>query len=110
MENELATAVLAFENMTALANDLDFEPAAMLTSEILIRKTIATQAVIRTASKAMEVVGGRAYLRSFKLERFLRDAYAGQFHPLTPRKQHLFTGRVAMGLDVVDGAAADDVP
>jgi alkylation response protein AidB-like acyl-CoA dehydrogenase len=105
MTNELTTAVLAFENMLAISNDLEFESSVVTASEILVRKTIATQAVIRTANKALEIVGGRGYLRSLGLERLVRDAHAGQFHPLMPAKQHLFTGRVAMGLDV-DGAPA----
>jgi len=104
MTNELTTAVLAFESMIAIADDLAFEPSIDRTSEVLVRKTIATQAVIRTASKAIELAGGRAYLRSHALERLMRDALAGQFHPLTPGKQHLFTGRVAMGLDPDSGA------
>jgi alkylation response protein AidB-like acyl-CoA dehydrogenase len=106
MENELTTAVLAFESMVGIANDLDFEPSNAKSSEILIRKTIATQAVIRTASKALEVVGGTGYFRPLGLERLIRDAYAGQFHPLMPKKQHLFTGRISMGVDVDDGASA----
>jgi alkylation response protein AidB-like acyl-CoA dehydrogenase len=108
MENEHTTGVLAFESMIALADDLDFEPSVLKTSEILVRKTVATQAVIRTANKALEVAGGRGYLRSSGLERLVRDAYAGQFYPLPPAKQHLFTGRVALGLDVESGAPAVD--
>ena len=106
MENELTTAVLAFESMVGIANDLDFEPSNAKSSEILIRKTIATQAVIRTTSKALEVVGGTGYFRPMGLERLIRDAYAGQFHPLMPKKQHLFTGRISMGVEVDDGAPA----
>jgi acyl-CoA dehydrogenase len=104
LTNELTTASLALDSMMALANDFDFEPWVARTNEVLIRKTIATQAVIRTTSKALEVAGGSGYLRARGLERLIRDGYAGQFHPLMPRKQHLFTGRVAMGLNVDDGA------
>jgi alkylation response protein AidB-like acyl-CoA dehydrogenase len=106
LTNELTTAALALESMIAIANDFDFEPSIATTNEILIRKTIATQAVIRTTSKALEVAGGSGYLRPLGLERLIRDAYAGQFHPLMPKKQHLFTGRIAMGLDVDTGAPA----
>jgi alkylation response protein AidB-like acyl-CoA dehydrogenase len=106
MENELTAAVLAWESMMEIANDFDFEPSLPTTSAMLVRKTIATQAVIRTASKALEVTGGSGYFRSLGLERLLRDAYAGQFHPLPPKKQQRFTGRLAMGLDV-DGAVED---
>ena len=104
LQNELTTAVLAFESMVGLAEDLDFQPSVTKASEVLVRKTIATQAVIRTANKALEVVGGRGYLRALGLERLLRDAVAGQFHPLPPAKQQLFTGRIALGMDVATGA------
>ena len=100
MENERTTAVLAFESMVGEVNNLEFEPSKSRTSGILACKTIATQAVIRTANKALEVAGGSGYLRSVGLERLVRDAYAGQFHPMVPGKQHLFSGRVVMGLDV----------
>jgi alkylation response protein AidB-like acyl-CoA dehydrogenase len=100
LENELTTARLAFDSMVAVTNNFEFQPSPQKTSEVLVRKTILTQAVIRTASKALEVTGGGGYFRSQGLERLLRDAYAGQFHPLPPRKQHRFTGRLAMGLGV----------
>lgn len=105
MANERTMASLAFESMVALTNDFNFEPSVATTSEVLIRKTVATQAVIRTTTKALEVVGGTGYLRARGLERLVRDAFAGQFHPLTPAKQHLFTGRVEMGV-APDGVAA----
>src|SRR5580704_4183445 len=100
LENELTTARLAFDSMVAITNNLEFQPSPQKTSEVLVRKTILTQAVIRTAGKALEVIGGGGYFRSQGLERLLRDAYAGQFHPLPPKKQQRFTGRLAMGLSV----------
>jgi alkylation response protein AidB-like acyl-CoA dehydrogenase len=100
LENEWTTASLAFESMVRMANDLDFEPSVEDCSRILSRRTILTQAVVRTAEKAIEVAGGSGYFRQLGLERLLRDAYAGQFHPLPPKRQQRFTGRVAMGLSV----------
>jgi alkylation response protein AidB-like acyl-CoA dehydrogenase len=102
LENELTTARLAFDSIVAITNNFEFQPSPQKTSEVLMRKTILTQAVIRTAAKALEVTGGGGYFRSRGLERLLRDAYAGQFHPLPPRKQHRFTGRLAMGLSLDD--------
>ena len=100
LENELTTARLAFDSMVAITNNFEFQPSPEKSSEVLVRKTILTQAAIRTASKALEVTGGGGYFRSQGLERLLRDAYAGQFHPLPPKKQQRFTGRIAMGLGV----------
>lgn len=103
MENDLTTGVLACESMVAIANDLDVEPSLQRSSDILIRKTIATQAAIRTAQKALEATGGTGYFREPGLERMLRDVYAGQFHPLPPIQQERFTGRVSLGLDIDTG-------
>jgi len=46
-------------------------------------------------------VGGGGLFRSLGLERLLRDIYGVQFHPLQAKRQHRFTGRVALGLDPI---------
>ena len=101
LENELTSARLAHDSMVELANDWDFEPSMQGTSEILVRKTLAARASLATVEKALEVAGGSHFFRSHGLERRLRDVHAGQFHPLSEKKQALFTGRVALGLDPV---------
>ena len=102
MENALTTAQLAADNMVALANDYGFQPTPELASKILVRKTLAVNAALATAEKAMEASGGAGFFRRSPLERILRDAHAGQFHPLTEKRQHLFTGRLALGLEAVE--------
>ena len=47
------------------------------------------------------LVGGAGYFRSAGLERLLRDARAGHYHPMQPKRQHVFSGRFALGLDPV---------
>jgi alkylation response protein AidB-like acyl-CoA dehydrogenase len=101
MENELTTAELALDSMRAIVTDLNFEANVENANRILIRKTLVTQAVIHAIEKALEATRGAGYFRSTGLERLLRDAYAGQFHPLQPKRQHQFTGRLAMGLDPI---------
>ena len=103
MENELATAEVGLESMIASVNELDVEPTLESANRALVRKTIVTQAVKRTVDKVLEASGGQGYSRSSPLERIFRDAHAGQFHPMQPKKQHRFTGRLAMGLDPVAG-------
>lgn len=61
----------------------------------------AAQSLRLAVEKAIETVGGAAFFRSMGLERLLRDIHAAQFHPLQPRAQHRFSGRVALGLDPV---------
>jgi acyl-CoA dehydrogenase len=102
LDNHLTSARLAVDSMVALADDLEFEPSNELSSAMLVRKTLASNGVIATTAKALEVAGGAGYMRASGIERLLRDAYASQFHPLPERKQQEFTGRVALGLDPVD--------
>lgn len=103
LTNLLTTAQLACDGMVAIANDWDFEPTAETANAILIRKTIAANAVIATAEKALEAVGGGGFYRKLGLERLLRDAHGVQFHPLQEKRQHDFTGRLALGLDPIRG-------
>ncbi len=102
MENELTAAQIAFDSMVSIANDQDVEPQIETANDVLIRKTLVTQAVVRTAEKALEATGGAGYFRAMGLERLVRDAQAGQFHPLQPKKQHRFTGPLSMGLDPIE--------
>lgn len=101
MENLLATAQLACDDMVRIANDLDFVPTREITNAILIRKTIAAKAVIATMEKAMEACGGTGFFRKTGLERLLRDVHGAQFHPLPEKRQQQFTGRLMMGLEPV---------
>ena len=101
MNNALVTAQLAVQGMADLCDDYAFAPTVHTADAVLIRKTIAANACIQTVEKAFEVVGGGAFFRSVGLERLLRDVHGAQFHPLQEKRQHLFTGRVALGLDPV---------
>lgn len=101
LENHLTAAQLAVDSMVALADDLAFEPSTERSNAMLVRKTLAANAVIATAAKAVEVAGGAGYLRRGGIERLLRDSYAAQFHPLPERRQQEFTGRLALGLEPV---------
>jgi alkylation response protein AidB-like acyl-CoA dehydrogenase len=106
LTNELTTAQLAAESMVAIANDWDFAPVPETANAILVRKTIAAKAIIATVEKALEAAGGAGFYRKLGLERLLRDAHGVQFHPLPEKRQQLFTGRMALGLDPIgDGVA-----
>ena len=85
--------------MVANANDLDLEPVVEHAYRALIRRTIVVNAVRHVVDTALETTGGVGYFCRLGLERILRDAHAAQFHPMPARKQHRFTGRLAMGLD-----------
>ena len=57
---------------------------------------------IQTVEKAFGVVGGSAYFRDLGLERCFRGVQAARLHPFQERKQYVFSGRVALGLDPVE--------
>jgi alkylation response protein AidB-like acyl-CoA dehydrogenase len=101
MENALVTAQMALQGMIDTAADYDFPPVEHTANAILIRKTITAHAAVLTVEKALEVVGGAGFFRSFGLERLLRDVHGAAFHPLPEKRQWLFTGRSALGLDPI---------
>jgi alkylation response protein AidB-like acyl-CoA dehydrogenase len=99
LENALATAQMAHREMVENANDYDFAPVNEKANRSLIRKTITSNAVLTTAQKAIELVGGGALFRNQPFERLLRDVQGAPFHPLPEKKQLQFTARVVLGLD-----------
>jgi alkylation response protein AidB-like acyl-CoA dehydrogenase len=101
LANCLTMVQLATDDMLRLANNLEFAISLDLTNAMLVRKTIVAEQVLATAEKALEAVGGSGFYRKSGLERFLRDAHAAQFHPLPAKRQHRFTGRIALGLDPI---------
>ncbi len=105
LANRLTTVQLAVDDMVRLAQDFDLEMSLDVTNAVLIRKTIVAEAVLSTVEKALEAAGGAGFYRKLGLERLLRDAHGAQFHPLSAKRQHRFTGRVALGLDPITDAA-----
>jgi len=51
--------------------------------------------------RAMEICGGASFFRSRGIERIFRDIQAVRFDPWDERRQYVFSGRVALGLDPV---------
>jgi alkylation response protein AidB-like acyl-CoA dehydrogenase len=105
LTNELTAAQLAIDDMVRLANDLDFAMTLEVADAVLVRKTIVAGHALATVEKALEVAGGAGFHRRTGLERFLRDAHGAQFHPLPAKRQHRFTGRIALGLDPIADTA-----
>ena len=106
LTNRLTTAQLAVDSMVAITNNWDFAPTVDGANAILIRKTLAAEAILTTVQKAMETAGGSGFFRKTGLERLLRDAHGVRYHPLPEKRQHCFTGRIALGLDPI----SDTVP
>ena len=75
-------------------------PGPEVTSRIMVRRTLAGDAAIRTVERAFEAAGGRAFYRDLGLERAFRDIQAARFHPLQEKPQLRYTGRLALGPDI----------
>ena len=105
LTNRLTMVQLAMDDMVRLANDLDFAMSLEVANAVLVRKTIVAEHVLATVEKALEAAGGAGFYRETGLERLLRDAHGAQFHPLSAKRQHRFSGRVALGLDPIADAA-----
>jgi len=101
MENALVTGQTAVQSMVELSADYTFAPELATANAILIRKTIAADALMAAVEKALQAVGGSGLFRNMGLERLVRDIHGAQFHPLQPKRQHRFTGRLALGLEPV---------
>lgn len=106
LTNSLTTARMAVDSMVAITNDWDFAPTTDTANDILVRKTIAANAVLATVEKALETAGGAGFFRKTGLERLVRDAHGVRYHPLPEKRQQQFTGRLALGQDPVTGAQA----
>ncbi len=75
LENRLVAARLATKDMVRLAEGYDFEPSVQIAGDVLVRKTLAAKAVIDAGEKAMQLAGGRGYMRKTGIERLLRDLH-----------------------------------
>ncbi len=98
MENELTAARLALRHMLAVAADGPM--GVETTGQVLIGRTLAANAAIKTVERAMEVAGGAGFFRSLGLERLFRDVQGARYHQVREPAQVLYAGRLALGLDV----------
>lgn len=98
METLLTTAQIAWREMVSLNDDFKFEPSNLTASKMFQYKTIAANAIIACVEKCLETVGGAGFFRNMGLERLLRDAHGVQFHPIPEKRQHHFTGSVALDI------------
>ncbi|MCA9590326.1 MAG: acyl-CoA/acyl-ACP dehydrogenase, partial [Myxococcales bacterium] len=97
--NELFVARTAWNAIVDNMAELDFKPTIERACVATEGKTVLAEACIRTVSKAMELAGGGAFFRKSGIERLMRDVRGAQYHPLQAKRQHVFTGRAALGLE-----------
>jgi alkylation response protein AidB-like acyl-CoA dehydrogenase len=98
MDTELAAARMALRHMldAGAFGHMDVET----TNEVLIGRTLAGRAAIRTVELAMEVAGGAGFFRDGGLERLFRDVQGARYHAVRENGQVLYSGRLALGIDV----------
>lgn len=101
MDTELLSAQCALQCMIDLAA-ADSPPSVDKSNLIYRYKTITVKAAIQTVEKALATAGGAAFFRNHGLERCFRDIQASRFHPFQERKQYVFSGRIALGLEPVE--------
>jgi alkylation response protein AidB-like acyl-CoA dehydrogenase len=80
----------------------DYKPDERTSNLIMIAKRDVVLNAIDVVNLAMETAGGPAFFRSSPIERAYRDVRAGAFHPMTPEKTLIHSGRIALGLSVDD--------
>jgi acyl-CoA dehydrogenase len=103
METELAAARMASADMVAAITT--GAPSPETTNRVAQGRTVCGRAAVRAVELAMELSSGSGYYRRLGLERLFRDIQAARFHPLQRQPQHLYSGRLALGLDVDSPAA-----
>lgn len=96
MENQIVAARMAHDSMIALAASA--KPGQDATSEMMCRRTIFVNAVIKAVEKAMELGGGAGFFRESGLERCFRDIQGARYHPVPEKPQTHLTGRHLLGL------------
>ena len=103
MLNHLTAARDTVRAMIDASEDLRFDNSPEHAAGSLTRKTLAAEACIETVRMALEVGGGMAYSRMGGVERLFRDVHGALYHPLPAAQQERFTGRMALGLDPLEG-------
>ncbi|OLC56493.1 MAG: acyl-CoA dehydrogenase [Chloroflexi bacterium 13_1_40CM_4_68_4] len=101
MDTHLAAARLAWREMIRLANNYDFKPSLQMSKELYEYKTLFSRSAIGAVDKAMEIASGPGFFRSAGLERLFRDVQGTRYHPWNEKRQAVFSGRIALGLDPV---------
>jgi alkylation response protein AidB-like acyl-CoA dehydrogenase len=83
MTNALTVAQLALAEMVRMNDNHRFTPTLELASEF---------------------VGGPGFSHSHPMERIVRNVRAMHYHPLSVRRQKVFSGRHSLGYDTIAGA------
>jgi acyl-CoA dehydrogenase len=89
---------LAWWGLVGALNEIgdDYQPTDEAINLLQIAKRNIVTSAIEIVDLAMEIAGGGSYFKRSPLEQAYRDVRAGKYHPFTPEKALLFTGRLAL--------------
>ena len=97
--NALAIVKMSLEDMVRMNDNHGFKPGIGLVNDVLTRKAIIAEKVKEVVEISAELVGGPGFYKGHGMERIVRDIRAIHYHPLPLRRQQVFSGRLALGLD-----------
>jgi alkylation response protein AidB-like acyl-CoA dehydrogenase len=97
--NALAIVNMSLEDMVRMNDNHGFKPGIGLVNDVLTRKAIIAEKTKEAVEIAAELVGGPGFYKGHGMERIIRDIRAIHYHPLPLRRQQIFSGRLALGLE-----------
>ena len=62
-------------------------------------KCVANECAVAVTSSALQIIGGRGYLKGHPIERLVRDAHAGSLMAFTPQQARDMLGKALVGMD-----------
>ncbi|QGG95427.1 acyl-CoA dehydrogenase family protein [Actinomarinicola tropica] len=99
MAHHLRTATWALDGALGAVGD-DPAPSVDVLDAVMVAKRTVAEAAVAVCDLAMDVAGGSAFSRGTVIERCYRDVRAVRFHPFTPERSLLHSGRLRLGLPV----------
>jgi alkylation response protein AidB-like acyl-CoA dehydrogenase len=91
--------------MYKAAAELETDDGATWARRAVAARMVAIENSVRVVDLAQRAVGGSSYFRKLPLERYLRDARAGLFHPFDSDESLEFLGKSAFGIPMNDLSA-----
>jgi len=74
-------------------------------------KRFATDAAMAAATEGLQILGGYGYLTEYPLERYFRDAKAGQIYEGTNEIMRLIIARSCCGVEIFfEGGLGESIP
>ena len=99
-EMENAHAVMDLAHTAMIAAVPTATPSAETTHRMMTLKGIIGRSAMEVGTRALDVAGGAGFHRAAGLEQRFRDLQGARYHPLSDRRQQVFAGKMALGVDL----------